>query len=221
VGDILTPRSRVFALDASERVADVRQNTAAAGFTRIPIYTGSLENITGFVEVTDLLCESDDPDRCLRHVARDLHFYPDGKSVGSLLIEMRERGMHLAGVIDEHGGFAGIVTLEDAVEEVIGEVLDLHDRGRYAVAHGPAGEISVSGQMELDVFNQLFDCDLQDEDVATIGGYIVKRLGRIPAAGDVLRVRDVVLEVERAVPQRIVEVRVHDRRDPQNRGKAG
>ena len=216
VGDILTPRSRVFALDVEARVAAVKQDVAAAGFTRIPLYTGSPENVTGYVEVTDLLCESDDPDRRLRHVARDLHFYPDGKRVGSLLIEMRERGMHLAGVIDEHGGFAGIVTLEDAVEEVIGEVLDLHDRGRYAVAHGPAGEVTVSGQMELDVFNQLFDCDLQDEDVATIGGYMIKRLGRIPAAGDVLGTRGVVLVVERAVPQRIVELRVHDR-PPQDR----
>jgi putative hemolysin len=220
VGDILTPRSQVFALDATERIDAVRANVARAGFSRIPIYTDGPENVVGIVEVTDLLHDDGAPDpRRLADVAHDLHFYPDGKSVGSLLIEMRERGMHLAGVVDEHGSFAGIVTLEDAVEEVIGEVLDLHDRGRYAVTHGPAGEVTIAGQMELEVFNQLFDCSLEDEDVATIGGYMTKQLGRIPQTGDVLRTPDVVLVVERALPQRVVDVRVHDRKRAQRRGE--
>lgn len=224
VEDIMTPRARVFSLAVDARLTDVREPAAAAGFSRIPVYETAPENIVGYVEVTDLLWDGEKTNtQLVRDVMRELHFYPDGKRVGSLLLEMREADRHITGVVDEHGSFAGVVTLEDAVEEVVGEILDLHDRGRFATRRDAAGHVVVSAQMELDVFNELMDCDLRDDEVATIGGYVLHQLGRIPQVGDKLVSGNLVFVVDKAEPQRIVELRIQRRDDgaKHTRGRRG
>ena len=209
VGEIVTPRTRVFALDVDARVADVRAAIARAGYSRVPLYRGSPENLVGYVEVSDLLWGGSEPDpRRLRDVMRELPFYPETKRVGQLLLEMARRREEIAGVVDEHGGFDGIVTVEDAVEEVLGEIVDLHDQERYRVAEAGNGELGVGATMELDVFNELLSADLRDPEVETIGGFVINRLGHIPSPGEWVEAGGFRLTVDQAAPNRVLRLRV-------------
>lgn len=210
VGWIVTPRTRVFAQAVDARVADVREAIARAGYSRVPLYQGSPENLVGFVEVSDLLWSGPEPDaRRLGDVQRELPFYPETKRVGQLLLEMAHRGEEIAAVVDEHGGFDGIVTIEDAVEEVLGEIIDLHDQERYRVADAGHGELGVGATMEIDVFNELVGTDLRDPEAETIGGFVINHLGRIPGAGEWVEAGGVRLTVDQAAPNRVVRLRVH------------
>jgi CBS domain containing-hemolysin-like protein len=213
VKEIVTPRTRVFAADADARVADMRDSIALAGYSRVPLYHGSHENIVGYVEVSDLLWGSVAPDpRFLRDLRRDLHFYPETLRVGALLPDMRRRGAEIAAVVDEHGAFDGIVSLEDAVEQVVGKILDLHDLERARFTNLGDGEVLVGAQMELDVFNELLDVELHVPEMETIGGFVIHRLGRIPAVGDDVEAGGLLLTVEEALPNRILKLRVRHAR---------
>jgi len=218
IGEIVTPRSRVFGLDADARVDAVRAAVHRAGFSRIPLYVGSSENLVGYVEAADLLWGRDEPDpRSLRDLRRDLPFYPETKRVGELLSELRRHGQEIAAVIDEHGDFAGVVTVEDAVEQVVGEIFDLHDLDRFRFTNLPDGELLLTAQMEIQVFNKLLDVELADAHAETVGGFVVNRLGRIPAVGETLAVHGLHFTVDQAAPSRVITLRV--RRQPSAGGR--
>jgi putative hemolysin len=219
VENIVTSRTRVFALDVESRVAEVRDAVSLAGYSRVPLYEGSSDNLVGYVEVNDLLWGRDAPDeRRLRDVGRDLHFYPGAMRVGQLLLDMRRRGAEIAGVVDEHGGLDGIVSLEDALEEVVGEIFDLHDAERTRYTPLAGGEVLVGAQMEIDVFNQILGTDLRDPEMETIGGFVMHRLGRIPAQGEKLEVGTLRFTVEQALPNRILKLRVGHAQAAHQRG---
>jgi len=209
VREILTPRSRVFAVDVEARVAAVRAPVGRAGFARVPVYAGRPENLVGYVETSDLLWGRDEPDpRPIAALRRELPFYPETKRVGELLVEMRRGGPEIAAVIDEHGDFAGIVTLEDAVEQVVGEIFDLHDLDRLRFTSLPGGDVLVVAQMEIPVFNELLGAHLRDDAAETIGGFVINRLGRIPQARETLEVQGLRFTVEKAAPNRVIQLRV-------------
>ena len=218
VENIVTSRTRVFALDVDCKIADVGEAVARAGYSRVPLYEERSDNLVGYAEVSDMLWERDEPDeRRLREVRRNLHFYPGAMRVGTLLLDMRRRREEIAAVVDEHGGLDGVVSLEDAIEEVVGEIFDLHDTERTRYTPLAGGEMLVGAQMEIDVFNQILGSDLQDDDVETIGGFVTHRLGRIPDPGDTLEVHGLRFTVEQALPNRILKLRVG--RAPQARAK--
>lgn len=209
VGEIVTPRTRVFAIDIDAELASVRPDVRRAGYSHVPLYSGSRENLVGYVEAVDLLWGSDTPDtRQLHDLRRELRFYPETKRVGELLADMRRRGEEIAGVVDEHGDYAGIVAVEDAVEQVVGEIFDLHDLDRFRITDLPGGELLLAAQMEITVFNQMLGTALRDAEAETIGGFVLNRLGRIPAAGDRLQAGGLEITIEQAAPNRIVTLRV-------------
>ena len=208
VGEILTPRQRVFAIPVEARVTDVRADVRAAGFARVPTWSGSPENLVGYVDTVDLLWEHDSPDpRRVADLKRELPFYPETKRVGEVLTELR-RGAEMAAVIDEHGDFAGIVTLEDAVEQVVGEIFDVHDLDRLRFTSLPGGDVLVLAQMEIPVFNELMGVHLRDAQSETIGGFVINRLGHIPHVHETLDAHDLRFIVEHAAPNRIIQLRV-------------
>jgi CBS domain containing-hemolysin-like protein len=210
VGEILTPRQRVFAVPVDAAVAAVRSDVRRAGFARVPTWSGSPENLVGYVETVDLLWEHDTPDpRRIAELRRDLPFYPETKRVGEMLLEMRQTGNELAAVIDEHGDFAGIVTLEDSIEQVVGEIFDAHDLDRLRFTSLPGGDVLVLAQMEIPVFNELLGVRLRDPEAETIGGFVVNRLGRIPAVRESLETHGLRFTVEQAAPNRVIQLRVH------------
>jgi putative hemolysin len=208
VGEILTPRQRVFAIPVDARVADVRTDVRRAGFARVPTWAGSPENLVGYVDSVDLLWEHDTPDpRRVADLKRDLPFYPETKRVGEILSELRGT-CEMAAVVDEHGDFAGIVTLEDAVEQVVGEIFDVHDLDRLRFTSLPGGEMLVLAQMEIAVFNELLGAHLRDSHSETVGGFVINRLGRIPGAGETLEIQGLRFTVEHAAPNRVIQLRV-------------
>jgi CBS domain containing-hemolysin-like protein len=209
IGEIATPRQRVFAVPLDATVAEVQRAVRRAGFARVPTWSGSPENLVGYVEAIDLLWEHDGPDpRRVAELRRDLPFYPETKRVGELLVEMRHGAPEMAAVIDEHGDFAGIVTLEDAIEQVVGEIFDVHDLDRLRFTSLPGGEVLVLAQMEIPVFNELMGVRLRDPEAETIGGFVVNRLGRIPAVRETLDVHGLRFTVEQAAPNRVIQLRV-------------
>jgi putative hemolysin len=218
VSEIATPRARVFALDLEAVAAEATDAVQRAGFARVPLYSGSADNLVGYVEVMDLLWSEPGPDlRRLRELRRDLPFYPETKRVGELLSDLRRTGQEIAAVVDEHGDFAGIVTLEDAVEQVVGEIFDLHDLDRFRFTTLPDGDLVVTAQMEVSVFNRLLDTTLVDADAETIGGLVINRLGRIPTPGERLEVQGLRFTVDQAAPNRVVTLRVRRLSEPGGR----
>jgi putative hemolysin len=121
---------------------------------------------------------------------------------------MRRRGEEIAAVVDEHGAYDGIVAIEDAAEQVVGEIIDIHDLERFRVSELDGGEIEVSAQMEIGVFNTLLGANLHDPDVETLGGLVCKRLGRVAQAGESLEIGGHRLTVAQAEPRRVVRLRV-------------
>ena len=215
VEDIVTPRTRVFAVDADAAVEDVRHAIAHAGYSRVPIFEGTRDNLVGYVEVSDLLWSNQAPDtRRLRSLRRELQFFPATLRVGELLLALRRTGEEIAAVVDEHGAFDGIVSLEDAAEQVVGEIIDLHDLERYRLTDLPDGDLLLSAQMEIDVFNALLGAELEDPDVDTLGGLVSKRLGRIPLQGEWVEIAGMRFTVEQAAPNRILRLRLGRRAAP-------
>ncbi len=209
VENIVTSRTRMFALDVDARVADVVEEVARAGYSRVPLYEGRSENLVGYAEVSEMLWGRDEPDiRRLRDVRRDLHFYPGAMRVGAMLLDMRRRGEEIAAVVDEHGGLDGVVSLEDAIEEVVGEIFDLHDAERTRYTPLAGGDVLIGAQMEIDVFNEILGTDLQDDEVETVGGFVTRRLGCIPGKGQTLDVDGLRFTVEHALPNRVLKLRV-------------
>jgi putative hemolysin len=130
---------------------------------------------------------------------------------------MREAGQEIAGVVDEHGDFAGIVSLEDAVEQVVGEIFDQHDLDRFRFTSLKDGEVLVTAQMEIAVFNELLDAHLEDPEAETIGGYVVNHLRKIPGEGESFETQGLRFTVEQAAPNRVVKLRVQ--RCPPSEGR--
>ena len=207
---VMTPRTKMFTLPAKmilfEALHEINQST----HSRIPIYEETLDNIVGFVHVRDILkeLEKDNKMKTLEQIAREPVFVSQEKMVSSLLKEMKGRKTHVAIVIDEHGGVEGLVTLEDLIEEIIGDIEDETDaavpRGYHSI---DKDTIIAKGDIEIDKVNEIFKTDIpQGDNYATLNGLLHERLQDIPQAGDKIEVdslRIVVEKVEKNMPEKI------------------
>jgi len=183
VQNIMTPRTEVFMLDAATPVADAVGPLKAAGFSRVPVFeTGNRDSIRGVVYVKDLLRKQYSENLNLSDIARRPVFVPESKSLVDLLDEFAGGAVHFAVVVDEYGGFSGIVTLDDIIEEIVGEQPGARSRNKYMKKARSTYE--VPARMELDYFNALVGSSLSDTNAETVGGFILNRTGRIPEAGE-------------------------------------
>jgi putative hemolysin len=184
IREVLVPRTEVEFLDAGTPLPRAAKIAAGAPYSRFPVYQDSYDNVIGFIHVRDLLdphlASRSDP---VRVIARPVKLLPTSKTVLSALSEMRRDRSHLAIVVDEYGGTAGIVTLEDLVEELIGEIQD-----EYDVEEGPkqllGGAMEVDGLLNLDEFAEQTGLQLPEGPYETVAGYVLAVLGRLPALGD-------------------------------------
>ncbi len=183
---VMTPRTAIVAMQAEATLDEALAIIEEAGFSRYPVYEDSLDNIVGMVHAKDLL-------PVLRHrpatfsvasVMRDVHAVPGSREVEEVLADFKRMKEHLAIVLDEYGGTAGLVTMEDLLEELVGEILDEHDEGAAAVQHNAQGEALLPGQAEIGDVNEQHDLHIPDEDYTTIGGFVFGLLGRLPQPGD-------------------------------------
>ncbi len=209
--EIMVPRIDIVALDVNTPLERAREVIIGAGHSRIPLYEESLDRVIGLVYAKDLLSvwHRGEPLQNLRSLLRPALFIPESKRVPDLLHELRNAKVHMAIVIDEYGGTAGLVTLEDIVEEIVGEIFDEYDSS----AEEPYQMVSpdeyiVDARMNLDDFNDLLDVTLSDEMGDTLGGFIYGELGKVPQEGEVVTAGSLRLEVISVHDRRIRKVRV-------------
>ncbi len=209
--EVMVPRPDMLAVEGSQQVTDVIDVAMKAGFSRIPVYDENIDNIVGVVFTKDLLRAEREgkADTPVRNLAREGLFVPESKPVAELMREMQRKKLHLAFVLDEFGDTAGIVTLEDLIEELVGEINDEYDVEEAPVERLANGEVRVNGKMSIDEVNDLLDTELPEgDDWDTIAGLLFNRLGHVPVDGEQVMVAGHTLTAERVQGRRIGRVRL-------------
>jgi CBS domain containing-hemolysin-like protein len=210
VREIMVPRIDMVAAEDKSTMDDILRLVMERGFSRIPLYEESIDNIVGVIHAKDLLQFLADGQRpnSLREIARPPYFVPEGKHVDELLTELREHRVHLAIVVDEYGGTAGLVTIEDVLEEIVGEIQDEYDSEEAIIERISDTEAIMDARVGLDDVNEMFDLELESEDYDTVGGFVYHQLGRMPAPGDEVRAEGLDLRVLSVLGRRIKKIRV-------------
>ncbi len=210
VEDVMAPRSAVHAVPAGMPVREIERQAVMTGYSRFPLYRDTPDTIVGFVHVKDLLAI--DPQATGQPVPdsaiRPIHVTPGTALVGELLVAMRRDRSHMALVVDEHGSPAGIVTLEDLVEEVVGEIRDEHDAPLEDVQQFGHDRFVVSGTLRTDRLAEATGCRLPEGDFATVAGFVMHRLGAVPTPGDAVEHDGWILRVRRTRGPRLETVDV-------------
>ncbi|MEX1183662.1 MAG: hemolysin family protein [Gemmatimonadota bacterium] len=206
VGEVMTPRTRIVAVAASAPLGEAMQIMLDEGRLRLPVYGTSLDDIVGLLLAREAWRAARKSEtQPVSAVMRPAHFVPETKPVEELIREMRRERLKMAIVIDEFGGTSGLVTLEDLIEEIVGEIDDEHE-ARTAPFEDVAGEVRILGQVPIREVNERLGLDLVDEEHETIAGYLMGRLGRIPQAGDEVQVPGGRLSVSTMSGRRVERV---------------
>ncbi|HEU5209958.1 MAG TPA: hemolysin family protein [Longimicrobiales bacterium] len=221
VDEVMTPRTRVIALDIEDGLDGALELFTRHGHRRYPVYEESIDDIVGIITVSDLLRARQEPDAELRSILRHPRFVPESKPVEDLIREMRRDRISMAVVIDEYGGTAGIVTLEDLFEEIIGDIRDEHDPDFEAMRRAPDGSWRLSGGTSIYEVNDRLNLELPESDHATIAGYLIERLGRLGKQGDVVETPEARFEIVSTEGRRIEWVRVRVRGEKGPGGPGG
>ncbi|HET7770480.1 MAG TPA: hemolysin family protein, partial [Chloroflexota bacterium] len=208
--EIMVPRIDMKAAEASTTIGELVDMAIEAGHSRIPIYEGSVDRVTGVFYLKDSLRFLRDGRREVKvgEIMRPAYFVPESKKVDELLREMQQRRVHVAIIVDEYGGTAGLATIEDILEEIVGEIQDEFDPEETMVETVNEHETIVDAIMTLDDVNDVLSIQLEDEDVDTLGGYVYAKLGRVPERGAAVEDEGVRLVVEEVEGNRITRVRV-------------
>jgi magnesium and cobalt exporter, CNNM family len=210
VREVMTPRPRIVAIREDASLEELRQLVIHEQFSRIPAFDGSIDQITGFVHVRDMfeLNDLERTTRKVRDIMRPIRAVPESKPVNDLMREMQEEGAHMVVVVDEYGSTAGIVTMEDMVEEIVGEIHDEHEPDRD-FREDPDGSYVVSGSFDLGRLRELLDFHPQDDtESTTVGGLITEWLGHVPIVGEETEREGIKIRVLAANHLRVDQVRV-------------
>ncbi|MBN2048301.1 MAG: HlyC/CorC family transporter [Anaerolineaceae bacterium] len=209
--EIMVPRIEIFSLDVNTSLREAAEAATESGHSRVPVFEDRVDNIIGMLYVKDLLKVKLNGDglTSIRDLLRPAYFVPETKKVSDLLKDLREREVHLAVVVDEYGGTAGLVTLEDIVEEIVGEIRDEYDQAEEL----PYQQISENdfifqGRIDLDDFNDYMDVELPKEMAETLSGYVYRELGHVPMQGETLDIEEesLKLTVIEVIGRRITKV---------------
>lgn len=190
VREVMVPRTDMVCVDAEEPFGKVLDAVLKSGHSRIPIYKENNDNIIGLVYAKDLLRYWGQPINEIRleEVLRQPFLVPESKLVSELLKEFRETQVHMAIVIDEYGGTSGLVTIEDLIEEIVGDIRDEYDLEDEWLIEEADGTVLVDGRLNIEEFEEYFEIEVEREKFDTVGGYLVEHLGRVPAAGERVRI---------------------------------
>ncbi|MCP3853873.1 MAG: HlyC/CorC family transporter [Actinomycetia bacterium] len=210
VREVMVPRPDMVTINTSFRVSDAMEVAVLNGFSRLPVAGEGVDDLRGVVFAKDLMrAELDDGgDTLVLDLLRPAHFVPETKRIAELLPEMQAQTFHLALVIDEYGGTAGLVTLEDIIEELVGEIVDEFDVEEPLAQRLAGGDLRVNARIPVDEVNDLLATNLPSGDWNTVGGLIVTELGHVPVVGETVEVAGYHLTVERVQGRRIARVRI-------------
>jgi CBS domain containing-hemolysin-like protein len=210
VREVMVPRIDVVAVDETSSLQDALDIIIAAGHSRIPVYRETVDNIQGVFYAKDLLRPFREGryEGPITELMRPAYFVPESKKVDELLRELKQRKVHMAIVVDEYGGTAGVVTIEDLLEEIVGDIQDEYDSEAPMVTRNGENEYLFDARISLDEVSRLVGVDLPTEESDTLGGFIFSQLGRVPTAGSQVLFGPLTLDVQSISGRRIQQVRV-------------
>jgi len=212
VREVMVPRPDMIGVEAEASVDQALEKAIGAGYSRLPVYGEGPDDILGLVYLKDVIRRTrengDGPHGTVGELVRPAQFVPEQKRVAELLREMQQNKFHMAVVIDEYGGTAGIVTLEDLLEEIVGEIVDEYDVEAPKVERLPDGGLRVAGGTPIDEVNELLDVELPDTDWDTVGGLMFNVLGHVPVEGETFEFQGLEFRAERVQGRRIRIVRI-------------
>ena len=211
---VMVPRTDIQAIEISTPIVEARATVSKDGHSRFPVYEEVPDNVIGTLYAKDLLaCNPSDPSITLRNLLRPAYYAPTTQPINVLLREFQRQKVHMAVVIDEFGGLAGIVTLEDILEEIVGEIEDEYDEPASLVKRVSADEAVLAGDTAVHDLNRTMDIELPEDEGVTVNGLIQHRLGTMASAGDRVEIENATLLVERATDKEITTVRIKVNRE--------
>lgn len=213
--EIMVPRTDAVCAHSNTRLNDIIQLIIQSGHSRIPIYQDNIDNIVGTLHAKDLLSYWGREDLEIRSLVRSPYFIPETKKISEVLKDLRDNKSHMAVVIDEYGGTAGILTLEDIIEEIIGEVMDEHDFDEKMLVEHDDGTVSVNARLAAEELEDYLGLELPEGKFESVGGFIISLLGRVPVVGERVTYRKIEIVIEAANNRKIERVRI-SRVDPES-----
>jgi CBS domain containing-hemolysin-like protein len=215
VREVMVPRPDIVAIEADKKLRDVQALVLQHGYSRIPVFEEDLDDVIGMVFAKDVLkaLHQGKQDMPLGDIVRPARFVPESKKAADLLREMQKEKFHIALVTDEYGSVVGLVTLEDLLEELVGEIADEYDREEPEIAEVAPGVYRVDGKVAIDEVNELLDVELPDEEWDTVGGLMMGLLGEIPREGTEVAFQNLVFKAERVNGRRIAKILITRRED--------
>jgi magnesium and cobalt transporter len=198
--DILVPRSQIDWIDINKSIEDTIAEVIKAAHSRFPVYEDTRDNVIGILLAKDLLRHSQEEGFQLRDWLRPAVFIPESKRLSVLLRDFREHRNHIAIVVDEYGGVAGIVTIEDVLEQIVGDIEDEHDTDDIEdnIIKVSESKFRIRGITELEQVNDALGTSFQDDDNDTLAGFILKNIGRVPHKGESIKIHNIIFEIQRA-----------------------
>ncbi len=223
--EVMVPRIDIIAFEKNTTLREATEIFLSTGHSRAPVFSGSIDNVVGLIYIKDLLAswQLGELDKDISDLLREPYFVPEAKLLDDLLAEMQAKRVHIAVVVDEYGGTAGLVTIEDVVEEIVGEILDEYDFAEE-LAYEQVGEgvFIFSGGIDIDDVNQITGVRVPKETSETLGGLIYSELGKVPVVGETVDVGGLHLVVEQVVGRRIRKIRASvlksDEMEPEENG---
>ena len=210
VREIMTPRVDIACIPKDSTIQKLRDLVIQVKHSRIPVYKDKIDNIEGMVIAKDLLEYADDKlkNNLIEPLIREAYFVVESMKVAELLKEFQKRKQKLAVVVDEHGGVSGLVTMEDLVEEIVGEIRDEYDIDKARIVEKSPFDYVVSGDVEVEEIEELFDLEFAEAGYLTVGGLITHHIGRLPEQGEQLQIKGLSLEVLEVDQKRIKKLRI-------------
>jgi putative hemolysin len=207
--EIMVPRIDMVCVEADAPLEKIKELVKRVGYSRIPLYQDNIDNIVGVLHMKDLFLEENKEGLDLSSIARKPYFIPETKKIAELLREMKKQKTHIAIVMDEYGGTAGLITMEDILEEIVGEIRDEYDVGEEDLIKKLDEEnYRVSANLSLADLNETLGTDLPEKEFETVGGYIYDLVGSVPEQGKILESSGLKFLVEKVVGQRISTVKI-------------
>lgn len=210
VREIMVPRTDMACVSAEAGVKEVLAGIIACGHSRIPVYEGTIDNVIGLIYAKDLLkyWGTREEDITLRKIIRTPYFIPESKNLEELLHEFKKKRVHIAIVIDEYGGTSGLVTIEDLLEQIVGDIQDEYDIEEEWLVEEPGGSVLVDARLSIEELEEYFAIQVERDKFDTVGGLIFHLTGRIPESGEVVEYETIRMTVVAADERRIIRVRI-------------
>lgn len=215
--EVMVPRIDMVTVEADDALEDATQTIVQGGFSRIPVYDDTINDIIGVLYAKDLLrvlATGQAPQKIRQLPLRSAYFVPESKRLDDLLHEMQRQRVHMAIVVDEYGAVVGLVTIEDLVEEIIGDIKDEYDLEEQIFERVSETEFLVDAKINMDDLNERIDTDLPAEDYDTLGGFVYTQLDKIPAVGDVVTYNDLTITVLGTKGRRVTKVKIVRKTEP-------